>query len=315
MVLNYLSRVALDRLKPQFYIEVPPGGAEFQREGFQDGSGESNEVYMNNDQLYDTFYASIYDQLTQGMGRAQAKVAFLMEDWKKEGFSPSKMNILDAGCGTGISTVTFAKAGAESVLGLDKSTAMIQRAESYTMAKAGLTPEQRKRITFRKGDLLNPSAVDAASMTHAVCFYFTIYYLNDKEAFFRNMYSWIQPGGKLVVEVVNKYKFDPMLDSSAPWLSFSLQKYSKDRITESKVTFDKFEYSGKFELEDPVAEFRETFRFKDGKIRRQKHRLTMPSIEEIVKSAQAAGWVYTKYYDLTMLGFEYAYLLSFRRKE
>jgi hypothetical protein len=103
-----------------------------------------------------------------------------------------------------------------------------------------------------------------------------------------------------------------MLDSASPWIGFSLQKYSKERITESKVAFDKFEYAGKFDLGDPGAEFRETFRFKDGTVRRQKHRFTMPSIEEITKAGKAAGWVYTKFLDLTLIGFEYSYLLFFR---
>jgi hypothetical protein len=136
--------------------------------------------------------------------------------------------------------------------------------------------------------------------------------LQDKDAFFRNMFLWVKPGGELVVEVVNKYKFDPMLDSASPWVGLSLQKYSKDRVMESKVMFDKFEYTGKFELTDPEAEFRETFRFKDGAVRRQRHRFVMPSIDQIAKAGTAAGWVYTKFIDLTLVGFEYSYLLFFR---
>jgi SAM-dependent methyltransferase len=199
----------------------------------------------------------------------------------------------------------------KSVLGVDKSKAMLERAET-NVAESKLTEEQKKKITFREADLLNPSALGGSSVTHAMCLYFTIYYLPDKDAFFRNMFLWVKPGGELVVEVVNKYKFDPLLDSASPWIGFSLQKYSKERVTESKVVFDKFEYSGKFDLGDPGAEFRETFRFKDGKIRRQRHRFSMPPINEIAKMGQRAGWVYTKYVDLTMVGFEYSYLLFFR---
>jgi hypothetical protein len=95
-------------------------------------------------------------------------------------------------------------------------------------------------------------------------------------------------------------------------MGFSLQKYSKERVTNSKVTFDKFEYEAKFDLIDPIAEFRETFRFKDGSVRRQKHIFYMPPIEEIVKTAKIAGWEYKSYIDLTSIGFEYAYLLLFK---
>jgi hypothetical protein len=79
------------------------------------------------------------------------------------------------------------------------------------------------------------------------------------------------------------------------------------------VVFDKFEYEGIFELEDPKAEFRETFRYKDGSIRRQKHTLYMRSIPEMVKIAGESGWLYTKYVDLMPLSFQYGYLLFFKR--
>ncbi len=306
--LNYLGLVMMDRLQPQLIVE--PGMA-LQREGFT-GSTPQKELYLGNEDLYDEFYASIYDQLTQNMRMSQQKVLWIVNEWKKTGVDLKYVDVLDAGCGTGAASVAMAKMDVRSVLAVDKSEAMLKQAETVTVLKSTLTEAQKKTITFRKGDLLNPSAVGGGAVTHAICLYFTIYYLPDKEAFFRNMFLWVKPGGELVVEVVNKYKFDPMLDSASPWVGFSLQKYSKERVTESKVTFNKFEYSAKFDLQDPGAEFRETFRFKDGSVRRQRHRFTMPSIEEITKSAQTAGWAYTKFLDQTLIGFEYSYLLFFR---
>ena len=303
--LNYLAHIAIQRMKPQLVV-----GGSLQREGFT--VAEQKEVYLNNEDLYDHFYASIYDQLTQNIKMTQQKITLIATEWKKTGASMEQIDVLDAGCGTGVACVALAKLDVNSVLGVDKSKAMLERAESVTVAESKLTEEQKKKITVRQGDLVNPSVVGGGAVTHAICLYFTLYYLPDKEAFFRNMFLWVKPGGELVVEVVNKYKFDPMLDSASPWIGFSLQKYSKERITESKVTFDKFEYAGKFDLQDPSAEFRETFRFKTGNVRRQRHRFSMPSIDEISKSAKVAGWVYTKFVDLTLIGFEYSYLLFFR---
>jgi ubiquinone/menaquinone biosynthesis C-methylase UbiE len=214
------------------------------------------------------------------------------------------MDVLDAGCGTGVASAAFAKMNVKSVLALDKSEAMLD--------KAKFGNQKNPTVTYRLADLNNPSALSGGEVSHAACLYFTIYYLPDKEAFFRNMFLWVKPGGQLVVEVVNKYKFDPMLESASPLVGFSLQKYSKKRLTESNVVFDKFTYTGHFDLVDPQAEFIETFRFKDGTIRRQKHKMTMPTMEEIVKMGQAAGWVYQKYVDLVVVGFEYSYLLFFR---
>ena len=92
-----------------------------------------------------------------------------------------------------------------------------------------------------------------------------------------------------------------------------MQKYSKERIQKSKVTFNTFEYESEFQLIDPKAEFYETFRFKNNHVRRQKHILNMPTIEAIVKMGKAAGFKYVGYQDLNAVGFEYAYLLQFER--
>lgn len=313
---QYTMQIIQDRVQPQF---MGPN-AFLQREGFTDGSSAETamvpsgpkDIYLNNEQLYDGFYAQVYDQLTQNTSRTQAKITMILSKWKQQGMPTEQMSIADIGSGTGIASFALAKGGVKEILGVDRSPAMLKQAETYLAKESSLTPEQKKKITWRQADIQSPSALGGGEVSNAVVLYFTLYYLPDKEAFFRNMFLWVKPGGQMAVEVVNKYKFDPMLESSAPWMGFSLQKYSKDRVTESKVVFDKFDYTGKFDLTDAAAEFRETFRFKDGSVRRQRHTFHMPTIEEIVKSAQIAGWKYTQYFDLTSIGFEYAYILLFR---
>jgi SAM-dependent methyltransferase len=297
--LNYVAIILLQKLQPEPIIGP---GMYPQKEGFTDT--QQGEIFLSNDKLYDKFYASVYDMLTQQNTRTAAKVAMIFQEWQKKGWKAEEMEILDAGCGTGVASAAFAKMKVKRVLALDKSEAM--------MEKAKFGNQKNPTVDYRLADLQNPSALTGGEVTHAACLYFSLYYLPDKEAFFRNLFLWVKPGGELAIEVVNKYKFDPMLESAAPWVGFSLQKYSKKRVTESNVTFDKFVYSGKFDLYDPNAEFTETFRFKNGTVRRQKHKLTMPTMEEIVKIGQAAGWTYTKYLDLVMVGFEYSYLLFFR---
>jgi len=269
--------------------------------------------YLDNKELYDHFYAAVYDQLTQGSVRTQAEIGMILHEWTKRGEDLKTFEVLDAGCGTGIAVAALAKMNVKRAVGMDLSKAMLEQASTRSIPQTTLTEEQKEIIEWRHGDLIDPSASTGGSFTHAFLIYFTIYYFMDKETVFRNLYFWLKPGGRLVVHCVNKHKFDPMLESSAPWLGFSLQKYSKKRVTKSEVVFNKFNYGAEFDLEDPMAEFRETFRFKDGKVRRQKHTMKMENMNEIVGMAKAAGWEYIGYTDLTPLSFEYAYHLHFKR--
>lgn len=311
LVLNYLSKILQDNLVAP-YVEGFEGG-----EGTPEIEGAVDESkgiirYLDNSQLYDPFYASVYDQLTQGSVRTQAEVGIILHEWTKKGESLSTFQVLDAGCGTGISVAALAKMGVQKVVGMDSSQAMLSQAIEKTIPQTTLTQDQLKTIEWKKADLIDPSASAGGAYTHALMLYFTIYYFADKETVFRNLYFWIKPGGRLAIHVVNKHKFDPMLESSAPWLGFSLQKYSDKRITKSEVVFNKFKYVAEFDLQDPLAEFRETFRFKDGKVRRQKHTFRMEDMQTIVGMAKTAGWEYMGYTDLVGVGFEYAYHLHFR---
>ncbi len=267
--------------------------------------------WLDNQTLYDSFYAGVYDQLTQGSVRTQAEVGLLATEWTKRGDELQNFEVLDAGCGTGIATLSFGKLGCKKVVGLDVSKGMLDQAKNVVLPQSTLTAEQKENVSFRQADLIDPSACAAGEFSHACLLYFTVYYFTDKEALFRNFHLWIRPGGKLAVHVVNKHKFDPMLESSAPWMGFSLQKYTKDRITKSEVSFNKFKYTGEFLLTDPAAEFRETFRFADGKVRRQKHDFVMEDINTIVGFAKAAGWKYDGFVDCTKLSAEYFYILYF----
>jgi SAM-dependent methyltransferase len=273
---------------------------------------KSKYEWLTNDDLFDDFYASVFTKLTKNEKLIQAETAICLEEFTKN-TPKDQLNILDAGCGVGIGTVSFAKLGAGNVVGVDKSQAMLRYARSKILESTTLTETQRQNVEFRNADINVSTTAAAAEFTSACILYFTIYYFKDLDTLFRNLGLWVKPGGTLAIEVVNKYKFEPILDSANPWVGFSPQKYSKDRITKSNVTFDKFEYEATFDLDDPRAEFRETFRFKDNTVRRQKHQLYMPSINEIIEKAKAAGWNYTKYTDLTPLSFSYGYILFFQR--
>lgn len=315
--LSYLVVLGMDRLTTINYGTIKEGfvtnSEELEEQDTQVSLASTSKYeWLGNDDLFDDFYASVFTKLTQNETLVQAETGICLEEFLRT-TSKDQLRILDAGCGIGVGTCSFAKQGVGHTVGIDKSPAIIRYAKGTTLPSTTLTDIQQQNLEFRLADLNGPGAAGAAEFTDACLLYFTVYYFRDLDMLFRNLALWVKPGGHLAIEVVNKYKFDPVLNPSNPWVGVSPQKYAKERITKSKIVFDTFEYDAVFELEDPNAEFRETFRFKDGSVRRQKHKLVMPSISTIVKKATQNGWTYTKYVDLMPLSFQYGYLLFFTR--
>lgn len=313
---NYLTMIYFDKMDAPAPLTAPKEREGFENPAAATAASEADAAkyeWLNNIQLYDPFFAGIYDLLIQPSKRAQAEVTFLLERWCKGKTKVTDLKILDAGCGTGVTALAFAKAGAQRVVGIDRSEAMLEYARTTNLPASVLSEEQKGRVEFRQKDLVDPNAAGAAEFDAATMLYFSIYYMKDLDSLFRNFALWVRPGGMLAIHCVNKHKFDPLLDSASPFV-FSVQKYSKQRVTKSKVKFDKFDYEAVFDLdeEDPnYAEFRETFRFKDGSVRRQRHIFTMHNIPLIVQKARAAGWTYQGFIDQVKQGFEYSYLLLF----
>ena len=272
-------------------------------EAFTNPEGpEGDIVVLGNDHLFDEFYAKIYDKIVDGGVREDAEVTLSL-NWAKS-FRPEakSIQVLDVGCGTGGAVEQYRKAGLGKVVGVDISDAMVAAA--------------RRRVPkgdFRVGDVEQIGLFAAGEFNLISLFYFTYYYLRDTSMMFKNAFHMLQPGGCLVIHLVNRDKFDPILEAASPFVAFSVQKYSKERVTRSKVSFDKFDYEADFTHEGGSAEFREEFRFKNGKMRRQVHTLRMPTMDEVVAAAESHGFVYKQFMDLTAIGYEYQYLFCFVR--
>ena len=309
---NYILYVLYDAFYPKSIVLGAEGftGAVDDTEG---AAAKSRYNWLAGIDIYDDFFANIYDKLVQGEKRSQVEVVALLKRWKE--LTPNtpvaNWRVLDIGCGTGITSVAFARAGVGGVIGLDRSEPMLRRARDVTIPASTLSVAEKSIIHWRHADMENPAALQAGEITHACAMYFSMYYCRDKAVFFNNIHNWMRPGGTLSVFVCNKHKFDPMLEAAAPF-AFSLQKYTEKRITKSRVKFDKFDYEGEFDITDGnETYFRETFYFKDGTIRRQRHDFWMPEFRDIVKTAEAVGWKYEGYEDCAPLGMEYCYIMTF----
>jgi SAM-dependent methyltransferase len=173
--------------------------------------------------------------------------------------------------------------------------------------------ENYPNLNFQVADVLNRDAFQNNMFTHILCLYFTIYYIEDKNQFFNNAMDWLKPGGYLIVHLVDRYKFDPILPPGNPLLIVSPQKYAKERITKTKVNFNEFIYNSNFKLNETsdVAIFDEKFKFNNGKVRKQEHILYMNNISDIINMAQDAGFLIHAKIDLMKVAYEYQYLYVF----
>jgi SAM-dependent methyltransferase len=261
-------------------------------EGFQQ---EKKYISKDNDNLYDDFYCEIYNELIFDPNKQNYEVTEL----DKVANIDKKSRILDVGCGLGHHVEYYRKKGI-NVQGLDKSESMVKVAKRrYPKAK------------FQKGDVLKAMIYRPQTFTHILTLYFTIYYIENKAVFFKNVYDWLKPGGILVIHLVNRELFDPILESANPLLIVSPQKYAKKRITKSSVKFENFTYKANFDLpkNSKNASFIETFVDDSTRhVRKNEHKLYMETQKEILAQAKNVGFIMKSRIDLVNCAYEYQYL-------
>jgi SAM-dependent methyltransferase len=270
-------------------------GVNVKREGFEQ---RDKFLIKSGSEIYDDFYADIYDYLVFNTLKDDYEIGWIINN-----ASPSsKSKILDIGCGTGHHVASIVSKGLD-VIGVDVSTSMIEKAKSNF-------PDYK----FEVGDALDGNIFRRESFTHILCMYFTIYYFEDKTLFFQNCFNWLLPGGYLIVHLVDRDNFDPILPPGNPLLYVSPQRYAKERITSTKVKFTDFSYSADFQFDkqNDKALFVEKFKNdSDGKVRKNEHTLYMPDIQEIVDEAQSCGFIVEAKADLLQCQYEYQYLYVF----
>jgi SAM-dependent methyltransferase len=267
------------------------------REGF---SQSGQFINKEGSAVYDHFYADIYDHLVYNQLKDQFEIGEIINQTQPT----TESIILDIGSGTG-HHVALLESQNFRTTGVDISPAMVNKAK-----------QNYPQYNFIQGDVLNSGVFQNDSFTHILCLYFTMYYFKDKRQFFNNCMKWLKPGGYLVVHLVNREQFDPILPPANPLFLVSPQKYAKERITKSKVVFNNMEYVANFHLEKDknVATFNEKCtNNSSGKVRKNKHIFYMEPDKEIVAKAKLAGFIEEGKIDLLRVGYEYQYLYVFTK--
>ena len=257
--------------------------------------GGDKFVYKNQD-LYDDFYTSVYDDLVYNRRKNDFEVGEIMK-YVSDG------SVLDIGSGTGHHVKALHDKGLDCV-GIDSSKSMIKQAKIKFPEQKFVYADALKTMTFQ------PNSFDLITML-----YFTVYYIKDKEQLFKNVALWLKPGGYFVIHLVDKHQFNPMVPAGDPFVIISPQNYSDKRINDTVVHFDNFKYKSNFTLpEKNKAVFKEYFKFKDnGKVRQNDHVLYMENQKKIAQMVKNVGLKLEEVIDMSPCAYDHQYLYVFRK--
>lgn len=270
-------------------------------ESFENASFE----LKTNDDIYDNFYVSIYDSLVYSKKKNKFELTAIIASTKMN----SKSNVLEIGCGTGHHAAEIAK-HVNHVIAIDSSPHMITKClKNYSAIT---------NVDFKQQNAMNPYLFDYEIFDDIICLYFTIYYFKNKAEFLKNCYKWLKYKGYLVLHLVDRDRFDPVVPPASPFLFVNPQSVAKERLTKSSVVFENFRYNANFlpNNNNNVAIFSETFKSRDGNktFRKNEHIFYMEPHTDVIDLAQNEGFVVTDKIDLIKATYEYQYLYVFQKQ-
>lgn len=271
------------------------------KEGFEtsDLDKTTNVVVKTGNGVYDDFYSNVYDKLVFCKVKNDFEINTIMKTTK-----PNKNSkVLDIGSGTGHHVAAFTENGIKAT-GIDISPSMVALSKNTYPDSSYMVADAMEGMLFPQG-----------SFTHITCLYFTIYYIQDKRRFLKNCYNWLMPGGFMVLHLVDRDKFDPILPAGDPFAIISPQKYAKKRITSTVVKFNGYDYRSNFDYnpKDDEAALNEQFKnTKTGNVRKNEHQLYMPTQKYVLSVAKDMGFILHSQTDMTRCQYEtqYIYILQ-----
>ena len=256
-----------------------------------------NEKFVSKegDDVYDAFYASIYDVLLSNNVKTHYEIGEII---KSTGMQTSS-KVLDIGSRTG-DVVQKLNTKNIKAIGIDKHSSLVNFAK-----------KKHEENDYRTLNPMSSIIFPESYFTHVMALNFMIYTVENKQTFLQNCYMWLKPGGYLALHLVNRDRFDPILSASNPISFVSPQKYAKKRITNSVIKFENFSYTANYEPDNAndKAYFHEkVVDDKTNNVRKNKHILYMPTQETILTKAKNVGFIMKSKIDLVHCEYEYQYV-------
>jgi len=272
-------------------------------DAYSEGFSQDVPFIIKTDQeIYDDFYVELYDKINQPEKQSQYIIDRVV---KMTAPSKDKSVFLDVGSGTGYLMNGLEESG-YNVYGIDYSPSMI----NYAMNKY-------PHLTIKEGNVKIPMTYDRNTFSHILCTNMTIYHIQDKREFFRNCYYWLKPNGYLILHLVDRDRFDPIVPGGKPPFIESPQKYANTRITDTVIDFLDFQYKASylFGSENNIVYFKETMT--DGatnNVRCNELSLYMENYGDILYMASRSGFIVHGQVNLTeCVGDQYQYIFILER--
>ena len=246
-------------------------------EGFQQMTRFSSKRGDENE-TYDEFYADIHDKIFQVAERTKYESEILYSNTQMD----SNSVVLELGCGSGHLVADLERLGVGSILGADRSTAMVNR------AIPGKPTSSVKRFTEK--EMADPMAFDKARFTHILALNREIYKHKDKIAFLRKCNYWLIPGGYLVVHLLNPLKFDATVPL-AKTAAYKAKSHISQDHKMSVINMIDMEYKNSYDYDAQTQTMKQTETMTDGasgKVRQNEYEFYMD--DNVLQHAQYAGF-------------------------
>jgi SAM-dependent methyltransferase len=213
----------------------------FNKSHFEGFTQDIPFVIKRNDDIYDDFYAEVYNKIFIPEQNASLIVDSILNNCN---IIDDKNNNFKKYVFLFISTFSCAEAKilddkAFNTFTIDKSQQMVDYAK-----------QKYENIQIKVGNIQNPMIYDSSTFTHISCLGFNIYRIQDKILFFRNIYNFLIPLGYFIIQISDRSTFGTIVPAGKSLILESPQNYSDERITETEIDFGNFTYNSKYDFSD-----------------------------------------------------------------
>lgn len=256
-------------------------------------------VFKEQDNIYDQFYSSVYDDLKNNMNKNEYEISSIINNTSLN----KNDKLLDIGSGTGKHVNLLTKKNIDAT-GLDKSKAMIQYSKN-----------KYPKCKFKLGDANNTNLFKPHFFTHITMLNLTIYEFKNKGGLIKNCYEWIKPGGFLIIHLVNPSEFNPVLKKSDPLNILDNTALNEKDKKNTFIKFKNFSYKNIFDFNNKQATFKETFTDLNNKKRINTLKLNMETSKDIANIVKREGFIQDVIVDLYSINYPNQFLYFFYKPE